>query len=264
MVNEEEAAGGKGRSEALQRVSERSRKMRDQIEASIEKARAQHRRELFRKRIDLARQGVRLYQNRKLPDAVRAFHTYIGILEDWKSVPPGGLHPGLFDVKNDLPELLLISGVFWDLAKLYDRTKSPEKQREFHEYLEKFVIFTRGMPFQALAAETMRKYISIQNPVHRGAFKSAYKQIALTQCFVATALFDVSEPETVDTLRSFRERILRPRRLGRVFIRFYEAWSPGLAIQSDAWPHAVRRIAGRTLDGIARTLDLLFTGPNRD
>jgi len=257
MANDQEEsnAGGKSRSEALQRVSERSRKMRDQIDAAIEKARKEHRRDLFRKRIDLARQGVRLYQSRKLPDAVRAFHTYISILEDWKSVPEGGLHPGLFDVKTDLPELLLISGVYWDLAKLYDRTKSSGKQVEFRLYLEKFVVFTKGMPFQALAAETVRKYISIQNPVHRSDFKAAYKQIALTNCFVATALFDVCDAETVDRLRAFREVRLREKPFGRVLIALYERIGPVAADFSELWPQPLRVTAGRCLDFLGRTLD---------
>jgi hypothetical protein len=242
---------GSPKSEALQRVSERSRRMRDQIEASIAKAREQHRRDLFRKRIDLARQGVRLYQNRKLPDAVKAFHTYIGILEDWKQVPEGGLHPGLFNVKDDLPELLLISGVYWDLTKLYDRTKSAEKQREFRHYLEKYLLFTKGMPFQSLAAETMRKYISMQNPRNKKDFKAVYKQLALTQCFVATALYDVSEPETVDRLRIFRDSVLRRSVLGRGFIQIYGWGGPALARFSDRWPEPLRRLAGRLLDGIA-------------
>ncbi len=70
----------------------KSQALRDRIRAQIDQAAEAHRQELFRHRIELARGGVRSYSMRRVPEAVKAFHTYIKILEDWKKVPEGGLN----------------------------------------------------------------------------------------------------------------------------------------------------------------------------
>lgn len=228
--------------------------VRTKIQASIDLAQEEHRRELLRRRIELARHGVRSYQLRRLGEAVRAFHTYLRILEDWKGVPEGGLNPSVFDIKKDVPELLLISGVYWDLLKLYDRTRSPSKQKEFFHYLEKYIVFSKGMPFQPLAAETLRKYISNEKPVHREDFKNAYKMLTGSSCFVATSLMDVSQEGTLPRLREFRDRVLQRSRSGRKFIAWYYSNGPEIASRVDRLPARVRSILGGTLDVVGAGL----------
>ena len=48
-------------------------------------------------------------------------------------------------------------------------------------------------------------------------------------CFIATAAFGDPLARELNTLRQFREEVLRPRLLGRCLIRTYEAVSPPLA-----------------------------------
>lgn len=235
------------------RESRRDR-LRSRIQESIEKAEEERKQELFRRRVELARSGVRAYQSRKITEAVTAFHTYLKILEDWKGVPEGGLGPTHFDRKKDLPELLLITGIYWDLAKLYDRTTSPAKNREFKHYLEKFVLFSRGMPYQSVSAETLRKYVGHERPVHREEFRNAHKALGGSDCFVVTALSDVTDRDTLPLLREFRDGVLLKSSIGREFVSWYYRNGPRLARATDRLPEPMRRRLGRALDRLARTL----------
>src|SRR6478736_9329583 len=108
---------------------------RRHAEAQAEYNEKAHRLAMLRRRIELAQTGVRAFEAGKMADAVRNFHSYLRILEDWKGVGEGMLMPSHFDPKADVSELLLISGVYWDLAKLYDRTRGEEKKKEFQHYL---------------------------------------------------------------------------------------------------------------------------------
>ncbi len=231
--------------------SEQLKQARSRIQSVIEQAEQEHRRLLLRKRIELANAGVRAYQTKHFSDAVKSFHSYLRILEDWKGVAEGGLSPAHFDAQKDVAELLLISGVYWDLAKLYDRTKSQARQSEFARYMEKYILFSKGMPFQALCAETLRKYIATEKPLHRAEFKNAYKLLGGTDCFVATALADVSSPETLPRLRRFRDETLAKHAYGRVFVAWYYRVGPGIAALTEKFPEPVRRRLGFVLDRVA-------------
>jgi len=233
-------------------------KVRHRIQDAIDKAEAEKKLLQFRQRVDIARQGVKCYQGKKLPEAVRAFHRYLAILEDHVSVGEGGLLPSQFDMKTDLPELLLISGIYWDLAKMYDRTKSPERRKDFLHYLEKYVLFSKNMPFQPLSAETMRKYIAVEKPIHREDFRRAYKLIAINNCFVVTALVDEVDVETIPALRTFRDRVLARCCLGRIFIATYYFVGPPIAVVVEALPSSIRKRLGRGVSALSRRLTTRF------
>lgn len=224
---------------------------RKRIETQIEFQEKERRRKLENTRLELARAGISAYQRRKLTEAVNHFLTYIKILEEIKEVPVGGLLPSHFDAKRDLPELLMISGVYWDLVKLYDRTKSKERHREFLHYLEKYIAFSRGMPFQHLCAEALRKYLSGDKPVHREDFKNAYKLLSVHQCFVVTALNDQLEPGSLESLRQFRDEVLVRRWAGRWLIRIYYQVGPSVALATDRLSPGKRKLLAKLVDQIA-------------
>lgn len=245
---------GKPAGKPMGKSAERGYHLREKIQASIDIAQEEKRRSNFLKRIDLARNGVRSYQLHRIGEAARSFHTYIRILEDWKGVAEGGLNPRHFDAKKDLSELLLISGVYWDLAKLYDRTQSKGKQKEFLHYLEKFILFSKGMSYEALSAETLRRYIAHNKSMHRSEFRNAYRILSGSSCFVATALADVCEEDTVPRLRRFRDERLSRSSPGRGFIRWYYRFAPSLAVMTDRLPQPARRLLGLALTGAVRLL----------
>src|SRR4051812_24538359 len=118
------AAGGAGGGKDAGKKPERRAvsRARRHAELQMEYNEKMHRLAMLRRRIELAQSGVRAFEEKRITEAVKNFRSYIRILEDWKGVPEGKLTPAHFDVTKDVAELLLISGVYWDLTKLYDRT----------------------------------------------------------------------------------------------------------------------------------------------
>jgi hypothetical protein len=224
---------------------------RKRAEEQMERALEEQQRIRQRRRIEIAKLGVRFYEQRKIGEAVKHFHLYLKILEELKDVAPGSLRPDLFDKKKEVAELLLISGIYWDLVKLYDKTKSPSNYKEFTHYLEKFLLFARDMPFSHVCAETLRKYIANEKPVHKEDFKNAMKILAPKKCFIATSLVDVLDEPVIPRLWRFRDNILEKRVLGRLFIRFYYWTAPGVAALLDLSPEFARAQAARAVTKVS-------------
>ncbi len=237
--------------------SKQAGKPRSKIQASIEKARAEQRLEIFKKRIELAKQGLKAFETGQQAEAIKQFNAYLRIMEDWKDASGGGLNPSFFDRQKDVPEMLLISGVYWTLVKIYDRT-SEENKKEFMHYLEKYLVFSKGMPFQKLSAENLRKYISGGKPVHKTELQNAYKMIGSAGCFIATSLLDVTDVETLPRLRRFRDEVLEKNRLGRGLVGVYYKTAPTVAACLDRLPNRIRKYAGAGLDRLAKSVSPYF------
>ncbi len=221
------------------------------IQKTIELAEEERKRKLQAQRLEFVRTGLHSIRKKEVAEAVKAFHSYIKTLEELKGVGEGRLVPACFDLKKDQHELLMLCGIYWDLAKLYDRTRSKNKEKEFLHYLQKYVLFAKGMPFQALCAESLRKYISNGKAMHRSDFTSAYRSLSLSKCFVATALLDVISPRTLVYLQNFRDQVLKKSSLGRAFMCGYYKHGPKLAQKIEFWPFLVRKFFGKALDGLA-------------
>ncbi len=211
--------------------------------------------ELSKRRIEIARAGHKFYREKRLVEAVKAYQAYIKIMEDLKGVAEGGLTPAHFDRKSDMAELFLISGIFWDLMKLYDRTQSSNSQKEFHYFSEKFVLFSRNTPFQVLSAESLRKYILREKPMHKAEFQQAYKLLAPpSKCFIATSLLDLSDLETLPRLRRFRDEVLEKSLWGRLAVRTYYRVAPAITLILDHSPSTIRYSVAKKLDLYAERL----------
>jgi len=225
---------------------------RKEIQKHIDQQELAKKHELQRRRIEIAAKGVKAYDKKNAAEAALAFKSYLSILEDLKGAPEGGLSPSHFDKKKDVAEMVLICGVLWDLVKLYDRTQSADKYKEFQSYLSKYIAFSRGMPYQRMCAETMRKYIRDKRAVHMKEVKDAYKLIANGKCFVATELEDVTDYETLPRLRIFRDDFLKNQKLGRSFVAWYYKNGPKLARVCQRRSQFERAILGRFLDAFAK------------
>lgn len=221
---------------------------RKQVQEAMEREEAEHKRLLQQKRMELASQGLKAFHQGKSTEAAKKLQTYLRIVEDWKGVQEGELNPSLFSLPKEAAELLLISGVYWILVRLYDSTQSDARKKDFNHYLEKYIIFSKGMTYQRLCAETLRKYIAVGKPRHKEELKNAYKVLSVSKCFVATELVDVIAPETLPRLRTYRDQVLSRKKAGRVFIAWYYRNGPFLAKVMSRMPEAVRRGAGAALD----------------
>ncbi len=228
-----------------------SAQVRKTIDEAMAVADAERKRKLLNQRLSLARGGIQAFHKHDMGTAIKSFLTYLKILEELKGVEEGALTPQNFDLKKDLSELLMISGIYWDLCKIYDLVKVENK--EFRHFLSKYIQFSKGMPYQAVCSESLRKYISNDKPKHRREFKEAYKMIATTKCFVATSLVDTVNLETIPVLRDFRDQVLEKSVLGRGFVRGYYRIGPIVAFGIDRLPDSVREILGKILNRIAKS-----------
>lgn len=159
-------------------------------------------------------------------NASEAYFRYLNILANHFKTTEDKLSPQLFDAKQDLTELLLISHAYWDLAKIYDMTKN--RQNDAIRALNQFVRFSQGHKFQHLNAQIIRKYIQKKKPFNTKAFDEAYAklQVSTKKCYVATLCFGENHVNT-ETLREFKLKIA-PYEKGRDFIDFYYRFSPSL------------------------------------
>jgi hypothetical protein len=224
---------------------------RKKVKAQIEKTERDRLMRLFQKRMELARNGSTFFREGKIKEAVQNYYSYLEILEKTKGLQKGGLEPRHFDAKKDIAELLLLSGVFWDLAKLHDRAQKKESDR-VHYYLSRYVMFSKGMPFQHVSSELIRKYLVNGLPKHRKEFKDAHIQLGGGKCFIATAVEDYCEPETLPSLRKFRDETLLQNFAGQAFVKFYYQVGPSLARLVLRMPEGFQKSLARRLDAISK------------
>lgn len=173
----------------------------------------------YRERLKTLRKGQEYYSQDDLPKAVDCYTQYLHAIAKYHKVDEAKLSPKFFDKEKDLAELLLISHVYWDLAKAYDR--SPKLNSESIRCLDQFVKFTSGFKYQYVNARMLRNYIRKRMAHNLKAFKQAYDRIQVESkgCFVATDLYGYYHPYTIE-LRKFKNSIYRYR-IGRSFVIFY-------------------------------------------
>ena len=107
------------------------------------------------------------------------------------------LKPSLFERDQNIHEIMLISQVYWDLAKAYDR--SDKLQGECTRCLNKFVQFSTGFKFQYLNSEILRKYLKKGAARNTKEFEKAFKKINLSsnKCYIATFCFGENSKEVI-------------------------------------------------------------------
>lgn len=234
--------------ERLARRAATSSRVREKIEKDLERQRLEREQEALAERMGVAKLGIQALARESFGDATKSFLVYLAMLERAKKVQPGGLNPSVFDPKKEMVELVLVTGIYWDLARTYDRMRGKQHAREMQTYLNQFVVFSKDASYKALCAETLRKYLAAEKAIHRGDFRAAYKRLGGTTCFIASALLDVTDLETLPRLRVFRDQHLTRYRAGRVFVRNYERISPSVARVLERSPRLIRVLAAWIID----------------
>lgn len=209
----------------------------------------------FHKRMDYAKQGVMAMKSKDYKTALQYFSAYIEILQKGKG--GGELTPRSFDPKKDAAEMLMLTGVYWDLAKIFDKTKTKDTSK-LQYYLDKFVLFSKGTSYQRLSQEMLRKFLTNDTPHNRKPFKEAFVKLGGGKCFVATAVEEHCEVQTVTVLKRFRDEILSKNTLGRSFIRIYYAISPIIAIRLIRSSEKIQKQVARFLGRIANAISFRF------
>jgi hypothetical protein len=200
-----------------------------------EKAKEQHRLQLWKSRVSLVKNGRTLMNQKMYSEAAVAYEKYLKILEIVFNVEKGGqLTPDHFKDSARTEELTVVTSVYWDLLRIYDTSdKYGERQQKASRQLALFVRFTPIFPDIIKKAESFVK--QAKNP---GAFKSFLKNASneRPRCFIATSAFECPLAIEVQVLRHFRDHHLKRNSIGRIFVRNYYRYSPTIAEFLDRNP----------------------------
>lgn len=181
----------------------------------------------YGKRITIARQGREAFAKKDYVKAQKRYNEYLAILAELKEIDDiFKLSPSMFDQQKEVTEMLLVSHIYWDIARIHEMT--PKLQANFYKSLAQFVRFTANQPYQILNAEMLRKYmkknkrVTPQYPVLNDAYQQIY--IQSSKCYIATFCFGTNSVETVK-LRAFKNRLLEYPG-GLSFVKYYYKISP--------------------------------------
>jgi len=184
----------------------------------------EHNIRIFQERLKYLKRGQEYNKADDIPKAVECYSQYLNCLATYFSVDEKKLTPTLFDPEKDVAEMLLISHVYWDLSKAYDR--SPNLRIESVRCLDQFVKFTVGFKYQYVNARMLRNFIRKRLAHNPKAFKQAYDRIQVESksCYIATYALGDIHPIT----QQFRllKTDLNKSKPGRSFIDFYYRISP--------------------------------------
>jgi hypothetical protein len=213
-----------------------------------EKAREQHRLQLWKSRVSLVKNGRSMMAQKMYSEAAVAYEKYLKILEIVFAVKKGQhLTPEHFKDSARTEELTVVTSVYWDLMRIYDTSsRYGERQAIAAKQLALFVRYTPIFPDIIKKAEA--HYRQAKNP---GVFKSFLKSASdeRPRCFVATSAFDSPFAIEVQLLRHFRDTKLRQTQAGQNFIQYYYRYSPSLAefLDKNSYLKPLVRFALRVL-----------------
>lgn len=183
----------------------------------------------YSQRITIARQGRDDFTQKDYLSAMKKYNEYLGILAELNDAEDVfELSPTMFDNKKEVTEMLLISHIYWEIARMNEMT--PKLQNTYQKALSQFIKFTINQPYQILNAEMLRKYIKKNKGVSQqiGRLNEAHQQIFVQskKCYIATMCYG-SEHQNTMTLRKFK-LILTKTKLGLHFIDVYYRYSSRL------------------------------------
>ena len=183
--------------------------------------------DFYKNRLKILKKARDFSHNQEIQKAVDHYSKYLNALALWKGTTENKLSPSHFDKEQDLGELLLISHVYWDMAKAYDRNAN--LQREVERCLRQFCNFTIGFKYQYANAQVVKKFIKKPVVRNKKAFQTTYErvQIRTKGCYVSSYSFGGDHPVTLH-LRCFRDTFLIENRLGFAVCEFYDRYSPHL------------------------------------
>ncbi len=191
----------------------------------------------YKERLKYLRRGQEAFQAKEVSKAVQFYASYLKALSDFFGISENHLDPKFFDLTKDKAELLLISQVYWDLSKAYDR--SPGLQSECIRCLSQFVKFTIGFKHQHINANLLKKYLRNNSAVNQQAFKGAFTKIQVDskKCYIATYAFGENHHIT-NSLRLFKSDYLNNSSIGNKLIEVYYSISPKIIQFSNHNPFA--------------------------
>lgn len=155
-------------------------------------------------RITNVRQGKEAFVKGDFVTAIRRYTEYLETVAEVHRIPNiYEIRPAHFDKNKDITEMLMISHLYFELAKVYDATGKFED--DVKKSLEQFVLFTANQPYQVVNSEMCRKHLKKFRFRQHQVFFDAYQQIFVKsrKCYIATHCFGEEHP-TTQNLREFK------------------------------------------------------------
>jgi hypothetical protein len=170
----------------------------------------------YNNRITLVRFAKQYLDAKEYAQALKNFLDYLNTICEVKEINGiYSLHPKHFNPSRELTEMLMISHIFFELARLYDAI--PKFHADCKQCLELFVLFSANQPYQMVNSEMIRKHLKKSQFKQPDEFRNAYQQIFVQsrKCYVVTFCFGDTHSVT-HQCREFKAWLLQ------------QAWGPGL------------------------------------
>lgn len=202
----------------------------------------------YEQRISIAKIGKAALNNRDYATAISRFVEYMKIMADVKEVGDYfELRPTHFEPKKEITEMLMISHVFFEMARIYDG--SPKFTQETQKCLSQFVSFSSNQPYQIVNSEMLRKYIKRTAFKNFDMFQNAHTQIYVEskKCYVVTFCYGDTHQVT-DDFRLLKD-ILLDFKLGQELVRHYYLYSSVAVVKWEKcwWMKSFSKIIMRPL-----------------
>jgi hypothetical protein len=185
----------------------------------------------FENRVTIAKFGKESFDSGDYANAVKKYTEYLEIqAEVLECKDIYSLSVDKFDPKSELTEMLMISHIYFELARIY------EFHDEARKCLDRFVHFSVNQPYQVVNSELIRKYVKKSRLRLMGDFQNSYQQIYIQskKCFIVTHCYGETHKITQD-YRSFKEWMLEYS-WGQLFVQKYYAYSPKLISWCEKHP----------------------------
>lgn len=183
--------------------------------------RLQHR---YANRISIVRFGKECMSAGDYGGAIRKYVDYLTVMAEVCKVQDiYSLKVSHFDKQRDLTEMLMLSNIYFELARLYDAI--PKFHDDSKKCLEQFVHFSANQPYQVVNSEKIRKSlkkISFKNPDN---FQHAYMQIYVQskKCYIVTFCYGTEHTITQE-YRQLKDFLL-DRPWGMKLVEVYYKYS---------------------------------------
>ncbi len=198
----------------------------------------------YENRITIAKFGKESLDLRDYANALAKFIEYLQIMSEIKKTQDFyHLKPSHFNSKTEITEMLMISHIFFEMARIYDAI--PKFSGDCQKCLDQFVIFSANQPYQVVNSEMVRKYLKKSAFKNPEVFRHSHGQIYVQskKCFVVTFCYGTDHPITQD-YRALKD-ILLDSNPGQEMVRLYYLYSSEAVLR---WEHsAIMRLVTRFL-----------------
>jgi hypothetical protein len=207
----------------------------------------------YEHRITTTKIGKEALDRSDYATALQKFVEYMTIMADIKKAKDFyALKPSHFDIKKDITEMLLISHLYFEMARIYDAV--PKFQEDSKKCLEQFVAFSINQPYQVVNSELIRKHLKKSAFKQTDVFRASYQQIYVQskKCYVVTFCYGDDHQLTHD-YRLFKDWLLESES-GRELVHYYYKYS---SVMVENWQNS--RGMGFVGQYLIRPLLLLFS-----